>query len=75
MPMARNQNRDTDEQQRSDQTATPPAVLQHQLLLEPIKSPADVVFVPAATCGFGFFGHTSSCVSRRASFGRLTSSV
>jgi hypothetical protein len=63
MMMARYQNRDTDKKQRGDQTATPPAILPHQFLLEPIEAPADVVFFPAAACGSRFFRHKSSCAS------------
>jgi len=57
MMMARYQNRDTDEKQRGDQTTAPPPILPHQLLLEPINAPADVVFFPAAAYSSRFFRH------------------
>ncbi len=57
MMVAGHQNHNTDEKQHSDQTGTPPTILPHQLLLEPIQAAADVVFFPAAACGSRFFRH------------------
>ena len=57
MMMARYQNHNADKNQRSDQTATPPAILPHQLLLKSIQAAVDVVFFPAAASGSRFFSH------------------
>jgi hypothetical protein len=56
MVMAGDENRNGDENQGGEQTAPPPAVLPCQLLFEPIKTPADVVF-PVASSGACFFRH------------------
>jgi hypothetical protein len=56
MMVAGDKDRKADEDQGGDQTAPPPALLPRQLLLEPIKTSADLVFslISSSTC---FFRH------------------